>query len=58
MRGGRKMGKLNSSLSMIPFSDMINYWLLRMNMHTMFTIVTLMDYINRHCVMRTVLYIV
>lgn len=29
-----------------------------MNMHTMFTIVTLMDYINRHCVMRTVLYIV
>ena len=52
------MGKRNSSLSMIPFSDMINYWLLRMNMHTMFTIVTLMDYINRHCVMRTVLYIV
>lgn len=41
------MGKRNSSLSMIPFSDMINYWLLRMNMHTMFTIVTLMDFMKR-----------
>lgn len=54
----RKTGKRNNSLLMIPFSDMINYWLLRMNMHTMFTIVTLMDYTNRHCVMRIVLYIV
>ena len=41
MRGERKTGKRNNSLLMIPFSDMINYWLLRMNMHTMFTIVTL-----------------
>ena len=42
---------------MIPFIGMINYCLLRMNMYTMFTIVTLMVYTNRHCVMRTVLYI-
>ena len=58
MEGREKDGKAEQLTVNDSIQRYDNYWLLRMNMHTMFTIVTLMDYINRHCVMRTVLYIV